>query len=495
MSGHLLLVASVRLNGAPIGEVRAAPPRPVTLGPSLSAAVPAFGAVRWQGWERAVIEDADGGVHELSEGESVSLGLGELEVDLRLVRPVALRRAAPWRWMASLSWFFVVFAVNLNACSGVAFTRAAQCTWLGDALHIPCPEHRSRSGGRNAELLARILRKDFDGDSDDAFILQQTPRHVSRIEVDNYLPAGDVGPITEMGGAERVTVRPERREKAEAALPPARKKVDAPPPAPEAPPDGAVLLQPDAAEAEGEADTEGVAPDGDEPVDDPSRGRSEEKRGWGVRAWLDASPPEDKREVELSKRLVERKLRIDPDDPAALGLLAYYQYLQEDYPSAERSFDRLIEMYPDESAGYNNKALVFKRRGEYAKEEGLYRVALAIEPDEPTALSNLAVNMAHQKRYPEALALMDKVDKLTPEDPYCALHRAKIHAAMGHDEQALSYLRVALEGMASLDVMHHVEFRQDIRLDPVFTTLRHDPRFIAVLEEYYGGDSPVGGGR
>jgi hypothetical protein len=45
--------------------------------------------------------------------------------------------------------------------------------------------------------------------------------------------------------------------------------------------------------------------------------------------------------------------------------------------------------------------------------------------------------------------------------------------------------------MDDLDIMHHVEFRQDIRLDPAFERLRRDPRLLAMLVQYYGDDSPV----
>ena len=170
-------------------------------------------------------------------------------------------------------------------------------------------------------------------------------------------------------------------------------------------------------------------------------------------------------------------------------MLSYYQYLAEDYEAAEETYDKYIELAPESSAGYNNKALIYKRRGEYDKEEGLYRVALALSPDDPVALNNLGVNLAHQGRYDEALAVMEKLPG-SPEDPYADLHRSKIYAEMGDADKALEYLERALEGMAELDTLHHIEFRQDIRLDPSFASLRQDPRFHAILVRYYGEDAP-----
>ena len=45
--------------------------------------------------------------------------------------------------------------------------------------------------------------------------------------------------------------------------------------------------------------------------------------------------------------------------------------------------------------------------------------------------------------------------------------------------------------MQALDTLHHIEFRQDIRLDPSFAKLRETRRFRAILLKYYGDDTPV----
>jgi hypothetical protein len=62
---------------------------------------------------------------------------------------------------------------------------------------------------------------------------------------------------------------------------------------------------------------------------------------------------------------------------------------------------------------------------------------------------------------------------------------------MGNDDEALRYLEKALEGMKELDTLHHIEFRQDIRIDPSFEKLRQTHRFRAILVRYYGDDSPL----
>jgi Tfp pilus assembly protein PilF len=104
-------------------------------------------------------------------------------------------------------------------------------------------------------------------------------------------------------------------------------------------------------------------------------------------------------------------------------------------------------------------------------------------------LNNLAVNLAHQGRYEEAEQIMAALEERSPDDPYADLHRAKIFAAQGKRRDAYRYLERALKGSRDLDTMHHIEFRQDIRLDPAFKDLRHEDRFARLLRDAYGSDA------
>ena len=218
----------------------------------------------------------------------------------------------------------------------------------------------------------------------------------------------------------------------------------------------------------------------------------EEHEGWGIPDWYDASDKIAERfETEYMKTMAKRQLEIDPDSAEALSVLSYYQYLAQDYDQAVLTYDKYIRLFPDESAGYNNKALIHKRKGEYVEEERLYRVALALQPLDVTAMNNLAVCLAHQGRYEEALAIMQQLEELDPGEPYADLHRAKIHAEMGDDRTAYRYLEQSLQGMQELDTLHHIEFRQDIRLDPSFRQMREAQRFHSLLVRYYGNDAPV----
>lgn len=493
-SGQHALVATVWLHGHPAQELRVPAGRSLVVGPRGGLITPcpegAPWVVRadWVGRDRLRLRDGRGVEHPLAPGEEVTFGLGDVRVALRIVPDAPLRRTTPVAWAASASWLVAVMATSLLVAQGEVVMRN-RCLWFG----IDCPPpQQGLLGAEELGMLTRLLQQDVDGE-DRGVITVPPPRPLHEQTLpQRYMPAGDQGPLDQEGGANQVAPEPVRTppggRSRKAARPteidagqavdvgtPIPERTEAPDPDPQPAPD---------------------AVDVDEQDGDGSAERAEETRGWGMRDWIDASPEQAERmEQELLRDLAEQRLRLDPSDPLALSILARYHYLSENLDKAESFYDRLLEVAPEDAATFNNKALVYKRRGLYAEEEGLYRVALSLDPGDTTALNNLAVNLAHQGRFDEALAIMDELETVLPDDPYSDLHRAKIHAAMGQEARALAFLEQALAGMARLDTLHHIEFRQDIRVDPSFASLRRTPEFRAILTKYYGNDSPLGGAR
>lgn len=511
--GRLAAMVSVTLHGERVEEHFLAAGEEAVVGPGGDIVLPApEGApyvawVTWPGGGGAQVRVRDGrGVdHLLAAGEAVEIDLGGMLVRFELTERYFLRRTEPFVGRGSLALLAVVLLLSLTA-QQVDWLNAKRCeivqilqpvlgpertaVALGALSCVSTPEGGSIPSTVVAEYLQRLLEKDFEGADDGALELQQRKVH-EREAVHFYLPAGNDGPKDRMEGAAETAPEPVRtpeEQNSKLVLPKEKK--------PEilAAPQGTEI--PDPPEADDTPDPEdpsqGVAAAEVDEDQESAEAPAERQEGWGIPDWYNETDKQRERvETALNQRIAKERLRIDPDDKDALSLLSYYQYLAEEYDDAAATYDRFIQLFPDDSAGYNNKALIFKRRGEYTKEENLYRVALALQPGDVTALNNLAVNLAHQKRYDEALQIMADLEELDPGEPYADLHRAKIHAEMGNDEEALRYLDLSLQGMAKLDTLHHIEFRQDIRLDPSFERLRKDPRFHATLVQYYGVDSPL----
>ena len=411
-------------------------------------------------------------------------------VALALVGAVVLRQA----WQEAPSWVGATLALLVPlvyTLSGAEYRTGEDVLQASFYYCLPQEQQQDGIGGAlSAEYLARLLRKDYDG-VEDGQLEHERDKVVDKVD-SFYLPAGNKGPVTEMGGAADTSRDPIRTPDTEdIPVPKAQRDEQVPLYAKDV---GEPVQEEELPE---EVDEQDGSAELDVPLDEDSSDEAldapaEEEEGWGVQDWYDEQDAAiEQLEIDYMIKAARGRLRIDPDDPAALSILSYYQYLAAEYEDAVDTYDKFIELYPDDPAGYNNKALVYKRRGDYAKEEALYRVALALEPLDFTAMNNLAVNLAHQGRFDEALAVMEQLEALDPGDPYADLHRSKVHAEMGNDEQALAYLAKALEGMRELDTLHHIEFRQDIRVDPSFEKLRQTHRFRDILVKYYGDDSPL----
>ena len=87
--------------------------------------------------------------------------------------------------------------------------------------------------------------------------------------------------------------------------------------------------------------------------------------------------------------------------------------------------------------------------------------------------------------------MMNELQVAPNELPYAELHRAKIAASEGKERKAYRHLKTALGLVGRMDTFHHIEFRQDIRLDPSFVKLRKQARFRELLDDTYGDDSPL----
>jgi regulator of sirC expression with transglutaminase-like and TPR domain len=405
---------------------------------------------------------------------------------------VLLLSPQPSRALGSLALPLLALALPVGWHFSGAVWKSGQEFYdvdLGCRQVDPPPASGGHGTGMTAEYLARLLKNDLDG-SDQGVIDNQAQRPKADKETKNvYMPAGSVGPITDMGGAEQVAPTPIRTVVQDEVSARAKRKNEQ---HQSTKADGRPMAQVTPEEDPRKGAADGLDVKATEDATASEEAPAEEKEGWGFPEWYDEHDKQmDNLEITLMLRMAQQRLRIDPDDAAALSIKSYYQYLAQDYEGAKKTYDRYIELFPDDPAGYNNKALVYKRMKQYQQEEALYRVALSLSPDDETALNNLAVNLSHQHRFDEALAVMKHLEQIDPQDPYADLHRSKIYAEMNRDDESLAYLEKALEGMDRLDTLHHIEFRQDIRLDPSFEHLRDTYRFRAILNKFYGKDTPL----
>jgi len=437
------------------------------------------GQVRWSR-DSATIREADGTVTVLDDPDSLWLwtnGAG-VEVSVDRIQMVRAKRTS------GEAWGDVALLVSmLTLMVGLGQLNTMFAMFAGDRVE------QTVSLTPSPELIARLLRQEFDGEKRGRVAMAKRPE-LKRKAPSYYMPSGSNGPIDRMGGGAKAGESPRRATEPRAVRDeqtgsesrpkstatgddysgvedllaehlPARPAVPAPTPRGERLPTEAI----------------------------------ERFVGWGFRDWLAASevPAAEKDTMQDRAKLAQQLLHIDPDDPFALLTMSNYAYLSENYTLCRALYARYLELYPGDAAGWNNLALTYKRTQEYKLEEKLYRLALALEPNNFFTKNNLAVNLAHQGRYNEADSLMISAQPEAHQRPYADLHLAKIAAAQGQDRRAYRHLKRALDQVFSLGTSHHIEFRQDIRLDPSFDTIRNEGRFRRLLRDAYGEDTPIQG--
>lgn len=337
------------------------------------------------------------------------------------------------------------------------------------------------------ELIARLLRQEFGGEERGWIAVAERPE-LSRKSKSYYMPAGNPGTMDRFGGGpitgeqkRRGEVGPETVDRMADATDATRDALPQKPTPMTEPLGMPIQIKSPTLPEERERRERSVSAALDEFV------------GWGFRDWMDEAeiPNADKRDMEDRLRLAGQLIRIDPDDPFSILTVASYAYLSEQYTLCREMYARYLELYPADAAGWNNLALTYKRTGQYSEEERLYRLALALEPNNFFTKNNLAVNLAHQGRFDEAYGLMDSLDVAAGQRPYAELHLAKIAASEGKERRAYKHLKRALTQVADLGTSHHIEFRQDIRLDPSFDRLRKQAKFRRMLSDTYGDDTPI----
>lgn len=415
------------------------------------------------------------------EGRAGQASLGDAHAQLRdgrvAVDALRVRRFRLPRWIVDQSTVVLPLVITAVGVLGlqVSLLLSIVAMITGGGPSAPEP---------SAEYLRRLLTGDTAGE-ESGYVTLERQKKTSDTRVDSYyLPAGSPGPITDVGGGKRVGATPR------AADPRPRK----------AEPAASIQVE-ELGQTETLTPTEEVEEGIDEladPAADPEGEQTEQPQsvevteGWGLTDWYDTEDArreaqEIQRQLDLSRQL----LRLDPDNLYGLSVKAYYEYLAMDFDSAKATYDRMIQLDGTSGAEWNNLALVYKRLGDYEKEEELYRTSLMFEPDESNTYVNLALCVAHQGRFEEALAIMKRLERELPDDPYADLHRAKIYALMGKEEESYRFLKKSLQTMRKLDTLHNIEFQQDIRVDPAFKTMRETPRFKKLLTRYYG-DRPGG---
>ncbi len=188
-----------------------------------------------------------------------------------------------------------------------------------------------------------------------------------------------------------------------------------------------------------------------------------------------------------------KSIALDRYNASTLNRLGLVYHQSQKLQEAERSYRDALKQNPYFLEVLNNIGTVEYVRQNYGRAMDQYEKALKIRPQSPTILVNMAQCLFAMKRHDEAFRAVQRAMEIDPKifdraaggfgtliqashrpDPTVYFYYAKVFAAQGDIDRALSYLNRAIEeGFKEFD---------KIRDEPAFKVLAGDERFLKLME-------------
>lgn len=188
----------------------------------------------------------------------------------------------------------------------------------------------------------------------------------------------------------------------------------------------------------------------------------------------------------------KKSVAVDRYNASLLNRLGLVYHQSQKLNEAERYYREALKQNPYFLEVINNIGTVEYARQRYEMALEQYQRALKIRPQSPTVLLNMGACLFDLKRYEEAVKATQQAIQMDPKvleratgfgtliqtsrraDPMVSYYYARIYAAQGEKDRAISYLHRALdEGFT--------EYGR-IKGDPVFLPFAMDEAFLKLMD-------------
>jgi tetratricopeptide (TPR) repeat protein len=168
---------------------------------------------------------------------------------------------------------------------------------------------------------------------------------------------------------------------------------------------------------------------------------------WTLLSYVDSSgyltqslqPTESLREE--ARHAAETALTLQPNlGEASLVKGFYYYACLKDYDTALKYLEQAERLLPHSSRVLQGLAYVERRRGNWDKSEAYFKEAEKVDPRNVNLLSQHARSYVCLRRFPEALAKLEQILNIAPDDVDTIVLKARIAQAQGDLPRAAALL-------------------------------------------------------
>ena len=162
--------------------------------------------------------------------------------------------------------------------------------------------------------------------------------------------------------------------------------------------------------------------------------------------------------LDQARKYYEKAIKLKPDYSEAINNLGTVYYSQRGYRRAVGLYKRALRYAPQSAAMMANLGMAYFARHDYVRADEMFNRALATDP----------LVFERHGQYGEVLQ-----ERSVDEMAKFHLFLAKAHAKKGENEQAIMYLRKALE--------EGIKDRNKIPEMPEFAALKTDAAFVELM--------------
>ncbi len=204
---------------------------------------------------------------------------------------------------------------------------------------------------------------------------------------------------------------------------------------------------------------------------------------------------QERGDIQMARKMYREAIETykqAPESPVILNKIGIAYHQLTDLGNAQKYYTLAIKKDPDYTEAINNLGTIYYSRQSYRRAIAQYKKVLRIKPNSASTLANLGSAYFARKQYELASENYQKALLIDPEvfesrsptgsivrdrsvgdRPTFFYYLAKSYAKAGMNEQAISYIRKAIE--------EGFKERKKFNEDPEFAGLQKDPEFLKVM--------------